>query len=78
MSNCGFHILPIYTREANPTNESLMPRKCFQKVLVGETRAREPKEVVQLVNKLTKPWEFLEFATPKVLEFVMHEDVAKW
>jgi hypothetical protein len=76
--NCGFHILPIYTREANPTNESLMPWRRFQKVLASEIWVREPKEVVQLVSKLTNPWEFLDFATPKVHEFVMHEHIARW
>jgi hypothetical protein len=54
-----------------------MAWRCFQKVLVGEIRAREPKEVVHLVSKLTTPQHFLEYAAPKFFNFVMHNHVAR-
>jgi hypothetical protein len=55
-----------------------MTLKCFQKVLTSETRARKPKEVVCIASKLITPQHFLEYATPKFYDFVMHNHVARW
>jgi hypothetical protein len=53
--NCGFHILPFYYKEIDPTNDNLMAWRCFQKVHASETGVGEQKEVVHLVSKLTTP-----------------------
>ncbi len=76
--NCGFHILPLYYRKIDPTNDNLMAWRCFQKVPESETKVGEQKEVVRLVSKLTTPRVFLEHATPKLSDFVMHNHVARW
>jgi Cu2+-containing amine oxidase len=59
-------------------NDNLMAWRCFKKVLVGDIRARKPKEVVHLISKLTIPRHFLEYAAPKFSNFVMHIHVVRW
>ncbi len=55
-----------------------MAWKCFQKVPSSETKVGEPKEVTCFINKPTTPQQFLEYVAPKLLDFVMHNHIARW
>jgi hypothetical protein len=70
--------LPICDRELDPSNQSLVEWRAFEKISFGKIKEGEVKEVFRLENKLTKPREFLFYATPKIQKFVMHNFVAQW
>jgi hypothetical protein len=61
-TQCGIMQLPTCDRKLDPSNHSLVEWK----VLVGKTKEGEVKEVVCLENKLTRPREFLFYATPNI------------
>ncbi len=52
--------------------------KTFPKVPTSETRAKNPNKIVCIVSKLITPQHFMEYATPKFFDFVMHNHVARW
>jgi hypothetical protein len=76
--NCRIHLLPVCQQELDVANTKLMDWKRFEMVLAGKTRKGEPKKVVRLEYKTTMAREFLEYAAPKLMPFILHQHNARW
>ena len=76
---CGFFLIPICDREIDPHTSTMMTWRRFEMVSAGSrTKTGEPKQVIRLEYKVTRPREFLEYAAPKMKQFVWHQHVAHW
>ena len=75
---CGFGGLAVCPKELSSDATNPVAWRCFEKVITGKTRDGKTKEVIRLENKLTSPRQFLQYAAPKLKEFVMHNFVASW
>jgi hypothetical protein len=77
-SNCGFQLLPLCNREVDAGNQSPVAWRRFEKVLAGKNRKGELKKVIRLEYKSTNTHTFLQYAMPKVQQFIWHQHVARW
>jgi hypothetical protein len=80
-NNCGVSKLPLYPLEVLSIGNSesfLLQWKCFEKTIVGQTEARQPKKRIREVYKNTSVSEFLEYLKPNLTKFVTHNFVARW
>ncbi|KAG0572176.1 hypothetical protein KC19_VG074600 [Ceratodon purpureus] len=77
-NTCGFHLLPICEAELEPESNKSMTWRRFEMIQAGESRSGDPRTVIRLEYKVTNPWSFLAYTKPKILQFVLHQFVAKW
>jgi len=56
----------VCDREFDPSNQSLIKWKAFEKVSTRKIKEGEPKEVVCLKPKLTSSLEFILYVVPKI------------
>jgi hypothetical protein len=80
-NNCGVSKLPLCPLEVLPTGNSepfLLQWKCFEKTIVGQTEAGQPKKRIREVYKNTSVSEFLEYLKPNLTKFVTYNFVARW
>lgn len=75
---CGFNIIPLCDKELDPSSDKLVSWCRFEKMAAGKTKFGEQREVTRLEYKVTSPRQFLAYAKPRILEFVLHNFVAQW
>ncbi len=57
--------MPLCDKELEPSNNNFVEWHKFEKVLAGQIRSGEQKEVTRLETKLTSSREFLTYVAPK-------------